>query len=101
MALNTRHPILKDKRVRQAMNYAVNKDAIIRDILKGTAIVSTGPHLPVYGPYHEEKTAQYPYDPAKAKALLKEAGYPNGFDADLLRPGVGLGMQSAGGDGAR
>ena len=46
IALNTRHPILKDKRVRQALNYAVNKDAIIRDILKGTAIVSRGPLRP-------------------------------------------------------
>jgi len=78
VALNTRHPILKDKRVRQAMNLAINKEAIIRDILKGTAIVSTGPMSPVYGPFREEKTTQYPYDPAKAKALLKEAGYGPG-----------------------
>src|SRR5207244_4046312 len=63
VALNTRHPILKDKRVRQAMNLAINKDAIVRDILRGTAIVSTGPMSPVYGPFHEEKTARYPYDP--------------------------------------
>jgi len=93
VALNTRHPILKDKRVRQAMNLAINKEAIIRDILKGTAIVSTGPMSPVYGPFREEKTAQYPYDPAKAKALLKEAGYPNGFDVTFFVPESGSGMQ--------
>src|SRR5678815_1830956 len=60
IVLNTRHPVLKDKRVRQALNYAVNKDAIIRDILKGTAIVSRGPLSPVYGPYHEESVQKYP-----------------------------------------
>jgi peptide/nickel transport system substrate-binding protein len=94
VALNTRHPVLKDKRVRQALNYAVQKDAIIRDILKGTAIVATTPLSPVYGPYHEDKTARYPYDPEKAKALLKEAGYASGFDVTFFVPESGSGMQS-------
>jgi peptide/nickel transport system substrate-binding protein len=94
VALNTRHPALKDKRVRQALNYAIQKDAIIRDILKGTAIVATTPLSPVYGPYHEDKTARYPYDPEKAKALLKEAGYGNGFDVTFFVPESGSGMQS-------
>jgi peptide/nickel transport system substrate-binding protein len=93
VALNTRHPILKDKRVRQAMNLAINKDAIVRDILKGTAIVSSGPMSPVYGPFHEDKTTRYPYDPDKAKALLKDAGYPNGFEVTFFVPESGSGMQ--------
>jgi peptide/nickel transport system substrate-binding protein len=94
IALNTRHPILKDRRVRQALNYAVNKDAIIRDILKGTAIVSRGPLSPVYGPYHEESVPKYPHDVDRAKALLKEAGYANGFELTFLVPESGSGMQS-------
>jgi peptide/nickel transport system substrate-binding protein len=94
VALNTRHPALKDRRVRQALNYAVQKDAIIRDILKGTAIVATTPLSPVYGAYHEDKTQRYPYDPQKAKALLKEAGYANGFDVTFYVPESGSGMQS-------
>jgi len=94
IALNTRHPALKDKRVRQALNYAVQKDAIIRDILKGTAIVATTPLSPVYGPYHEDKTVRYPYDPEKARALLKEAGYAGGFDVTFFVPESGSGMQS-------
>src|SRR5215468_3107711 len=94
IALNTRHPILKDKRVRQAMNYAVNKDAIIRDILKGTATVSKSPLSPAYGAYHEDAVTTYPFDPAKARALLKDAGYPSGFDLTFFVPESGSGMQS-------
>jgi len=94
VTLNTRHPVLKDKRVRQALNHAVNKDAIIRDILRGTAIVSRGPMSPVYGAYYEENTARYPHDLEKARALLKEAGYSSGFDITFLVPESGSGMQS-------
>jgi peptide/nickel transport system substrate-binding protein len=94
VVLNTRHPILKDRRVRQALNYAVNKEAIIRDILKGTAIVAVSPLSPVYGPYAEPGVQRYPYDPEKAKALLKEAGHPNGFDLTFFVPESGSGMQS-------
>jgi peptide/nickel transport system substrate-binding protein len=94
VTLNTRHPFLKDRRVRQALNYAVNKDAIIRDILKGTAIVARGPMSPVYGPYYEDNLRAYPYDPEKARALLKEAGYAGGFDLTFMVPESGSGMQS-------
>jgi peptide/nickel transport system substrate-binding protein len=87
VTLNTRHPILKDRRVRQALNYAVNKEAIIRDILKGTAIVARGPMSPVYGPYYEEGLQKYPYDLEKARALLKEAGHAGGGDAVAGRDG--------------
>ena len=94
VTLNTRHPILKDRRVRQALNHAVNKEAIIRDILRGTAIVSRGPISPAYGPYYEENTARYPYDLEKARALLKEAGHANGVELTFLVPESGSGMQS-------
>jgi peptide/nickel transport system substrate-binding protein len=92
--LNTRHPILKDRRVRQALNHAVNKEAIIRDILRGTAIVSRGPMSPVYGTFYEDNTARYPHDLDKARALLREAGHPNGFELTFLVPESGSGMQS-------
>src|SRR5882724_13516635 len=94
IALNTRHPVLKDRRVRQALNYAVNKDAIIRDILKSTAIVSRGPLSPVYGVCHEESVQKYPFDLEKARALLKDAGYAGGFELTFLVPESGSGMQS-------
>jgi peptide/nickel transport system substrate-binding protein len=82
-----------DVRVRQALNHAVNKDAIVRDILKGTGIAATGPLLP--GTWASEpEVKKYPYDPAAAKRLLAAAGYPNGFEVDFWVPESGSGMQS-------
>ena len=92
--LNTRHPALKDKRVRQALNFAVNKEAILRDILRGTAIVATSPLSPAYGAFHEPNTSRYPFNPERAKALLREAGYPSGLELTFLVPESGSGMQS-------
>ncbi|HEV8472820.1 MAG TPA: ABC transporter substrate-binding protein [Methylomirabilota bacterium] len=94
VTLNTRHPILKDRRVRQALNYAVNKEAIIRDILRGTAIVARGPLSPVYGAFYEDNLARYPHDLDRARALLKEAGHAGGFELTFLVPESGSGMQS-------
>jgi peptide/nickel transport system substrate-binding protein len=94
VVLNTRHPVLKDRRVRQALNFAVNKEAIIRDILRGTAIVATSPLSPVYGALHEPNTSKYPFSPDRARALLKEAGHPGGFELTFLVPESGSGMQS-------
>ena len=82
-----------DKRVRQALNHAVNKTAIVRDILKGTGVPATGPLLP--GTWAAEPgVRKYAYDPAAAKRLLAEAGYPNGFEVDFWVPESGSGMQS-------
>lgn len=67
------------KEVRQALNYAVDKEAIAKNIFKGQA-VPTGASMPL--PVWSDITP-YPYDPAKAKALLAQAGYPNGFDLPL------------------
>ena len=89
---NTKKP-LDDKRVRQALNYAVNKDAIVKDVLKGTGAVSRGPVLPgTWGA--DPNLSAYAYDPAKAKKLLAEAGYPNGFSTTMWVPESGSGMQS-------
>ncbi len=68
-----------DRRVRQALNYAVNKDHQIK-LTNGNAIASHG-LLPPGMSGRDETLAPYPYDPARARALLAEAGYPNGFTA--------------------
>ncbi|MDL4774156.1 MULTISPECIES: ABC transporter substrate-binding protein [Thermomonosporaceae] len=76
---------LTDKKVRQALNYAVNKQGIADNLLLGKAEpVGQGPTEKVVG--HNPDVQAYPYDPAKAKALLAEAGHPNGFamSADVV-----------------
>ena len=64
----------KDKRVRQAANYAINKEAIVNDVLEGTATVAAGPTPAAFAWAHNDKLKPYPYDPKKARALIKEAG---------------------------
>lgn len=72
-------PIMKNLKVRQALNYAVDKDAIVKSIFQGNGTVLQGQGLaPAYYGFNPS-LKPYPYDPEKAKQLLTEAGYPNGF----------------------
>jgi peptide/nickel transport system substrate-binding protein len=71
------HP-LKDERVRQALNYAIDKTAIATQIMLG-AVTPVGQGTPPGIVGHNPAVAPYPYDPARAKRLLADAGYPNGF----------------------
>jgi peptide/nickel transport system substrate-binding protein len=69
---------LHDARVRRALNLAINRKAIASSILYGLAKPNSQGVLPeMYG--FNAEVPNFPYDPAKAKALLAEAGYPNGF----------------------
>jgi peptide/nickel transport system substrate-binding protein len=70
---NTRAPF-DNKLVRQAVNYAIDKQAIVDAFFEGVAEVAANPMPPSIGGYNED-IDPYPYDPEKAKALLKEAGY--------------------------
>jgi len=93
LGINNQRKPFDDKRVRQALNYAVNKDAIVRDVLKGTGSPSRGPVLPAtWGA--DAGLKPYPYDPERARKLLAEAGYPSGFSTTLWVPESGSGMQS-------
>ena len=78
--------------VRQAMAYAIDRDAIVQAILGNTGEVAQNILPPVVWSYTDE-VAQYPFDPEKAKELLAEAGYPDGFDVDFWVPESGSGMQ--------
>lgn len=72
--LNAKEGPFADKRVRQAVNYAVNKQSMVDNVLQGTAGVSSGPIPPAFAWAYNADVKPYPYDPEKAKALLKEAG---------------------------
>jgi peptide/nickel transport system substrate-binding protein len=72
-SLRNDRPPLDNVKVRQALNYAVDKQAIVDTILKDIAVVANGPLAPVLTGSRTD--LGYPYDPEKAKALLEEAGY--------------------------
>lgn len=73
---------MKDVRVRQAMNYGVDVDEVIRTIMEGHATRTPGPLVPI-NKHFNPSLKPYPYDPEKAKQLLKEAGYEKGLDLTL------------------
>jgi peptide/nickel transport system substrate-binding protein len=81
-----------DARVRQAVTHAVDREAIVAAILGGTGEVARNFLPPVVFSYTED-VPQYAYDPARAMALLAEAGYPDGFDVEFWVPESGSGMQ--------
>ncbi|MDX3978115.1 ABC transporter substrate-binding protein [Shinella sp.] len=74
--LNAKTGPFADKRVRQAANYALNKETLVDDVLQGTATVAAGPIPPAFN-WVESAVEPYAYDPEKAKALLAEAGVKN------------------------
>lgn len=82
LMINTQRGPLRDVRVRQALNYAVNKQAIARAILRGFAEVPCS--VVAKATFGYAKSECYSYNPSKAKALLAEAGYPNGFEIKLF-----------------
>lgn len=63
-----------DKRVRQALTYALNRQGIITDVYEGLGVIATGPYLPGR-PYNDPSVEPYPFDLEKAKQLLAEAGW--------------------------
>jgi peptide/nickel transport system substrate-binding protein len=75
-----------DVKVRQAMNMAINRDAIQRVVMRGQAVPAGAIVPPFVNGYTKELDAQPRVDVAKAKALLAEAGYPNGFSVSFNCP---------------
>jgi len=81
--MNTRKAPFDNPKVRQAMAHAINTDEIITGILSGFADKPTGVvHPNMFG--YTAEVQKYPYDPQRAKALLSEAGHPNGFKTRVV-----------------
>jgi peptide/nickel transport system substrate-binding protein len=74
LGYNLKNPLFADKRVRQAIAYAIDKDEIISGVLLGLGKAATGPYKPETWAFNS-KVRTYACDPAKAKALLAEAGW--------------------------
>ena len=77
LILNAKEGPFANKLVRQAANYAINKKAIVENVLEGTAAIAAGPTPPAFAWAYNDALEPYPYDPAKARSLLKEAGVSN------------------------
>jgi peptide/nickel transport system substrate-binding protein len=83
-AINHDLPKFADLRVRQALTYAIDKQAIVKNILKGDGRPATGPINPLLGAYYNPDVDTYPYNMDKAAALLVEAGWKKGPDGILV-----------------
>ncbi len=81
VTMNVTIPPFDDVRVRRALNMAINKDRIVRII--NNRAVPANQILPPLFDAHDDSYEGYPYDPQRARELLAEAGYPNGFDTVL------------------
>ena len=75
LILNMKEGPFAEKAVRQAANYAINKESLVTDVLQGTAEVAAGPTPPAFAWAYNEEVQPYPYDPDKARELLEAAGY--------------------------
>ena len=82
LGFDLRNELLSDKRVRQAIAYAINNEDLVNTIYNGSATAATSP-VPKMTTGHNENSNSYPQDLEKAKELLAEAGYPDGFDIEL------------------
>ena len=85
IGLSQRFEPFRNVSVRRAMNHAIDVDSLIKDVLDGRAYRAMGVSGPTAIGY-DASLAPFPHDPAKAKALLAEAGYPNGFAVDFYAP---------------
>lgn len=77
---------LNNKAVRQALNYATNKESIVKNIFRGYGVINDGQILNPGQIGYNPGLKPYPYDPTRAKELLSKAGYPKGFRGTFLTP---------------
>lgn len=92
LVLNCKRPPFENALVRQAVHYAIDKKAIVTGILRNTAEVATNP-LPTNVWSYTDDVKPYDWNLEKARQLLSQAGYPNGFEVTFWVPDSGSGMQ--------
>ena len=81
LAMNQRNKPFDNLAIRQAVAYAINKEALAKVAFNGYATPAQG--VAPQGVEYAVKIGEWPYDVAKAKELMKEAGYPTGFETEL------------------
>ncbi|MBW2631048.1 MAG: peptide-binding protein [Deltaproteobacteria bacterium] len=88
LGYNLENPLFRDRRVRQAISYAIDKREIVEGVLLGLGQETTGPFKPETWPYNSD-VKRYPYDPGKARKLLAEAGWKDSNGDGVLDRGGG------------
>jgi peptide/nickel transport system substrate-binding protein len=86
--MNINQPPFDNVKVRQAFQYAINRDEIAQTAFHGAAEPFLVPYAKTSWAYAADLETYYTYDPEKAKALLAEAGYPDGFSTEMLIRGT-------------
>jgi peptide/nickel transport system substrate-binding protein len=84
LAMNPHIPPWNNKKLREAAAYAIDRETIVKSVFEGRAEALDGPIGPGQYGYSPDIEPKYPYDPEKAKQFVKDAGFPNGVDADLF-----------------
>lgn len=85
LAINNARPPLDDVRIRRALSHAIDRRAVVDGAAWGYGTV-IGSHMPPVSDYYLDLTATYAYDPGRARSLLVEAGYPDGFEITIHLP---------------
>jgi len=80
---NLKSPLFNEKKVRQALNYAINKEEIVKGVLLGYGMPAQGPYKPD-SPFYNKNFPELVYDPDKAMKLLKEAGWKDSDNDGIL-----------------
>ena len=75
LVFNESHPLLADKRIRQALSCAIDRNTLVKSLWNDQAVVPLGYQYPEFGSLYEPGRKGFAYDPDKARVLLKEAGY--------------------------
>jgi peptide/nickel transport system substrate-binding protein len=86
LGYNLKHPFFRDKRVRQAITYAIDKQEIVDGILLGQGVTAEGPYKPDMWAFNPN-IKKYPFNPEKARILLGQAGFVKRFDGRLWKDG--------------
>lgn len=86
LGYNLKHPYFRDKRVRQAITYGIDKQEIVEGILLGQGVTAEGPYKPDMWAFNP-RIKKYPFDPGKARLLLEQAGFVKGPDGRLRKDG--------------
>ena len=87
---------MRIREVREAINLAINRDELNEVFLNGDAIATTRWAFPPSWTNYDTSWTPYPYDPDRARQLLRDAGYPNGFEIEVYAPPGLTGLPQAG-----